>query len=842
MVGSDWEQTLNGLEKSLQEDPRDTATCRRLADAYAVRGRLRDTVSTYLHLSDLLQSQGDYENALQISGLVLQLQPESEKGRLQRIHLFEQRQDVAQASKAYRELSLLYVEQGRGQQAIELLERARRGQPDNLELMLELAETHTAEGQLNQAMNLFAQAAEGFLMRGHRERACDCLRRLKVLNSANVSVLLQLGKLYLELDRLGESEQELRGVLRQTLNHEEALMLLGQVCQRKGQGRDACLAFQRLISLNPESWEAHEHLAQVQQSQGLPFEAGQNYLRAAEGYLALGERERAVRPLRNLLAIEPDHPGAVSHLATLNAPVQPLELEMPALEPAVTAPSTPSGELRQALKRRELTANKPVLKPLPGSQPQPKVSSMKPVLVKLAVVEELPDFEGSNDWLSEDLEIADCAWLAALPLFSSNWTTLQHLVCGDAPARLSWPGQIWVRPRFAKLSEELEHWSQVCRQTPELWQPRSRWAETCMKAGLYEQAIELYREVVEVAPDNDEMRHQLIQALIWNDDLTGAAEACLGLADLYRGRGEDAESLESIQLLLQLEPQHLGARRRLSDWTEGKVSRHHLSVLAELAFAQESWEEALRAGSELLAADENQWQIRRRVQYAAERCGRDGEALTHARRLLEQFCQMGDWQQASLSCEDLAAREAGHLRLLVKLLEKCDQPERLAAAKIRLAQELIDTDQREQALVLLAECAVQDRAAAETLLELLLVDGDARVSALGARILEENLRMGEWEQAEALCLRLLQAFPEAPELRFALGEIHRQAGRWEAALEQFQQARRHQGWLHKATHSLALCLKQREGMTEVANRQIEKALQVQGKAEELEALRNLLSA
>lgn len=841
MVGSDWEQTVSGLEESLQQDPKDALTCRRLADAYAVRGRLRDTISTYLHLSDILQSQGDYESALQVSGLVLQLQPESEKGRLQRIHLFEKRQDVSQATRACRELSLLYVEQGRGQQAIELLERARRGQPCNLDLMLELAETHTSEGQLHQAMNLFAQAAEGFLAAGERERACDCLRRLKILNSANVSVLLQLGKLYLEMDRLGESEQELRGVLRQTLNHEEALMLLGQVCQRKGQGRDACLAFQRLISLNPESWEAHEHLAQVQQSQGLPGEAVQNYLRAAEGYLALGERELAVRPLRTLLAIEPEHPGAVSHLATLNAPLQPLELALPALEPAVVAASSPSGELRQALKRRDLATNKPLLKPLPGSQPQPKVSLVKPLLVKPTLVEELPDFEGSNDWLTE--EEVPCTWLVeALPLFSSNWTTLQNLVNGSIPRQLNWPGQVWVMPRFGKLSEELEYWSQVCRQTPELWQPRARWAEVCLKAGLCDQAIELYREVVGMVADHEEMRHHLIQALIWNDELTAAAEACLGLADLHRSRGENAESLETIQLLLQLDPQHLSARRRLSDWTEGKISKHHLTILADQAFAQANWEEAFRAGSALLIDDENQWQIRRRVQYAAERCGRQGEALEHARRLLEQFCQAGDWQQASLSCEDLAAREPGHLRLLVKLLEKCGQPQRLAAAQIRLAQELIESDQREQALVLLAECAVHDRAAAEYLLELLLVDGDSRVSTLGARVLDEQLRMGQWEQAEALCLRLLQALPQAPELRFALGEIHRHAGRWEAALEQFQQVRRHDGWLHKATHSLALCLKQREGMQEVANRQIEKALQVQGKTEELEALRNLLTA
>lgn len=877
MVCSDWEHTLADLEQSLREDPKDSATCRRLADAYAVRGRLKDTVSTYLHLSDLLQTQGDTESALQISTLVLQIQPDSEKGRLQRIHLFEQRQDVQQAARSYRELALLYVDQGRGQQAIQLLERARRSQPDNLELMLESAETHLSEGHLTQGLNLFAQATEGFLQAGERERACDALRRMKVLSPNDVSVLLRLGKLYLELERLSEAEQELRGVLRQTLNHEEALMLLGQVCQRKGQGRDACLAFQRLLSLNPECWEAQEQLAQVMQSQGLQSDAVQHYLQAAEGFLARGEREKAVRPLRTLLALDPNHPGAVSHLATLDAPVQPLVLELPVVAPVETPPSPASGELRK-LKRRELPVKKVLIKPLPGTAPACKLTPSKPVLIKVAPMDEtplflqslgsadnLPDFQGSNDWLTEETvdefpevegscawlaeeatELADldgsCAWLEdGLALLPLNWNGLDRLLSGRPPAGLSW-GRLWTTARFGKLSEELDFWAQLCREQPDRWQARAEWAEACLKVGMCDRAIELYREVVAMVSgrEAEEMRHRLIQALIWNDETAAAAEACLGLADLYRSHGEEAEALETVQLLLELEPQHLAARRRLVDWTEGKISRHHLTILAELAYAQENWEEAYLAGSQLLALDESLWPVRRRVQRAAQRSGRQAEALAQARQLLDQLCQAGQWQQACVTCEELMAWESGHTRLWVKLLEECGQSQPLAAGRLRLATELVESGQREQAIVLLAEKCTHYRPAAEYLLQLLLEEGDARVLALGARLLEEDLAANRFEAARELVSRLLQAFPQSAELHFALGESYRGSGRWEEAIEQFQLSRRQPGWLHKSTHSLVLCLNQREGMAEVARRQVEKVLQVPGKAEELEALRSLL--
>ena len=97
------------------------------------------------------------------------------------------------------------------------------------------------------------------------------------------------------------------------------------------------------------------------------------------------------------------------------------------------------------------------------------------------------------------------------------------------------------------------------------------------------------------------------------------------------------------------------------------------------------------------------------------------------------------------------------------------------------------------------------------------------------------------ERAElGLALELLARLPQTPELLIARGQIYSAQGQWQAALEQFQQTRRLPGWLHKSTHALALCLKQREGMGELARRQVEKALLVAGPAEDIEALRQLL--
>lgn len=860
MVCNDWDSALVGLEQSLRQDPKDSSTCRRLADAYAIRGRLKDTVSTYLHLSDILQSQGDLENALQISVLVLQLQPESEAGRLQRIALLERRRDYPSAVSAVRELARLYVDQGRGDKAIDLLERARRGQPEELDLILELAETHLAEGHLAQGLELFAQGAAACQQSGQRERACEALRRMKVLAPTDTSIMLRLSLLYLELGRLHESEQELRGVLRQNLNHEGALMLLGEVSQLKGQGRDACLAFNRLISLNPERWDALEKMAEVLQSQGLISDAIRHYLQSAEGYLAQGRREQAVRPLRHLLALDPDHPGAVSHLATLDAPVQPLELDVPTV-PVVAEPiQTTSGELR-ILKRRQLPgqeAKNSLLKPMPGSQPAPKIALAKPLLPRTPNQPEesplfaqsitsgpcdcLPDFDGSSDWLEEAEELPDfsgsCDWLEeAMALHPFLWREISMGVACCKPSTTGWPGEVFLVTHWNKLSEELEFWARTSQENPELWQARAEWADLCLKAGLCDQAIELYRQVVHLVPSNDEMRHRLIQALIWNDETSAAAEACLELADLYAAQNEFLEAKEMLHLLLQLEPQHVAARRRLVDWSEEKVARHHLGILGEHAFAQEIWPEVYAVYGQILDQDQANWMARQRRLQAAAALGHQGEAAVHGQRLLEHYCQSQQWLPALQVCEQLMRWETGHTRLWVKLLEECGSPAQLAQGRLVLAQELVGEQQFEPAVALLAESFQTHRPAAEMLVSLLSQNEDERFSTWGARLVEQYREGAEFDQA----LELLDRLPVTPELLFARGQVYSAQGQWQAALEQFQQTRRLAGWFHKSTHALALCLKQREGMEELARRQVEKALLVEGPMEDIEALRQLLS-
>lgn len=102
-------------------------------------------------------------------------------------------------------------------------------------------------------------------------------------------------------------------ILRHNLNHESALLALGHVCKLKGPFRDAVLALNRLIVLNPELACARERLGELYYLQRLESEAAKCYLAAAQ------MTRESIRLYQTALGIEPSNHPAARALSDLGA-------------------------------------------------------------------------------------------------------------------------------------------------------------------------------------------------------------------------------------------------------------------------------------------------------------------------------------------------------------------------------------------------------------------------------------------------------------------------------------------------------------------------------------------
>ena len=109
--------------------------------------------------------------------------------------------------------------------------------------------------------------------KSNAERLIQILRRLQQRSPHDLELTMLVGDLYFALHLDEQSELEYRQVLRHDLHHAPALMALVKVCQRRGQIRDASLAYKKLLELDPSYPGLHEQPAPISRPVGYPQSA-----------------------------------------------------------------------------------------------------------------------------------------------------------------------------------------------------------------------------------------------------------------------------------------------------------------------------------------------------------------------------------------------------------------------------------------------------------------------------------------------------------------------------------------------------------------------------------------
>lgn len=334
----EWDTALDQLENLKKDQPSQPEVYEKLAHVLAVRGKFGSVITTYLELIRVLVEAESLEHADGFVTKVLELRPENGEARERRIEIENKRGNTARAVYLSRELARLCIDQGDGERSIRLLQDALKHEPGNLDIALELAEMFVSHGHIQDGANQYRKVANAFQEAGNIGKAAEAYRRMKVVQSDDPEVLLTLGRLYTELGKLDEAEQEFRSVLRHDLDHEQALLQLGLVCQLKGRFRSGILAFNKVLQSNPSLVAAKRKLAELHHSQGMMTEAVDFFLQAAQGHLEAEERDDAIECFQHVLSVDENNAPAQQGLTNLGAPVVAKVFEPP------TPPTPPEEE------------------------------------------------------------------------------------------------------------------------------------------------------------------------------------------------------------------------------------------------------------------------------------------------------------------------------------------------------------------------------------------------------------------------------------------------------------------------------------------------------------------
>jgi tetratricopeptide (TPR) repeat protein len=341
------DEALARYEEVLELDPDSRHALNRVARIQAMRGRIRQMLKTCFRWQESLLEQGRGDLAGLVAQAILRFDPYSLEGRMGILRHLERTADEETFVTAARRDARFFVEVGRGDLAIQVLRKALEAYPDQIDLSMDLADVHMAQGHMQEAVQQFRLLGESFKDSGNLARACDSYRRLRVLLPESSEIPLTLGQLYMLQERFGDAMLEFRDALRLDLKSREALMGLGEAAVGKGALRDAVLAFKKLLAMDPRDVQAHLRLGEVFLVNGLSGDAIKEFLLAGNILSELGEFAEARQAYARVLEIEPEHPTATREFSNAGSALE-------ARSAASTRPAAVGSEQPEAFPEEEL--------------------------------------------------------------------------------------------------------------------------------------------------------------------------------------------------------------------------------------------------------------------------------------------------------------------------------------------------------------------------------------------------------------------------------------------------------------------------------------------------------
>lgn len=313
---ANWTTALEDFDRLIKACPDCLAGWCQLADVHTILGKPRSAIEALTAAIALRMTAEGVDECLPLIARLLELDPYHEEVQQQRIDLLFLAGRSDEAIVYSRILAQHFLNEDRGEAAIKMLVRCFQLKPGDVDLIQFLAEAYLSHGQMREATGLFRQALPHYLNNQDWERAAQILRRLTVVNPQDAQSFLELGDLYVKLERYQDADQQFRAVLRNDLSNREALLRVADVSVRRQQWRDATMVYQRLITLCADDAEAHYGLGRIYQQQGMASDAIKHLLMA--GLACVDDnKDRARACFETVLKLDPANGVAARQIKVL---------------------------------------------------------------------------------------------------------------------------------------------------------------------------------------------------------------------------------------------------------------------------------------------------------------------------------------------------------------------------------------------------------------------------------------------------------------------------------------------------------------------------------------------
>ncbi len=656
------------LEEILATDPDDLQALERTAEINHLEGDHAEAVSIFRRMAELAREQGDLEAAISAAERMIDIQPDAVENLELRIDLYTQAGRNDDALQQTLHLLNALEKQGDTDRLVARMRSALELAPDRIDLRIRLAEALDMLGEIAEGLDQRTLAAHGLLQQEHFD---DAIEQLDFILARRPDDLEALAHMAEALAWTGKKEESQTLFLRLAAIHTEA--------ERYAEARES---LEKLLDRAPEHVQALESLLDCYT--GLGDEAG--LVETLERLEAIHRNaknwDEAQRHIESILDLQPEHIEAHRSLAFVHEQQGRTDDALRTL-------------LHIAELYRERSQTKEERETLTSVLDRDPANS--PALRRLVILH--LDAEEPEEALALVDQLLDAAHKQIS--YDEAVEFLRSLLQRD-PENLDYHARLIDALRDAGRNQEV---IAQLQELIDLHQAHER----------FDPIADLYRQALEIEPDNLVHRANLIDTLLRLERRTEAVDEYLLLADEYEklDRHEDAEQVG--QEILKIDPANEPAHRKLIHLAQarGQTERavEWVARLAEQQAKNDNTDQALRTLQETFELDPDNIPARRRLSELEHSLGHSERAIELLAEVVALHQKAGDSEQAAQVQREIIQLDPENPQLrraLVDILIKCGDTAPAVAELFAIAQLQRTAQQFDDVLQILEEILQHD--------------------------------------------------------------------------------------------------------------------------------------
>ncbi|HYE72036.1 MAG TPA: tetratricopeptide repeat protein, partial [Blastocatellia bacterium] len=280
-------------------------------------GHSSEAIRCFMHVAENYRLNGFNLKAIAMLKKVSKIDSANVEIGLKLAALYAQQKLIVDARNQYLSVAEHYVREGQAQKALDIYQKVADLDPENTSIQIKLAEAYLREGQTDQAYEAFIAAA-GELRRQHKEEeALEVYLRSLSANPQGQIALTAVINLYIQRNDIPNAISLIEKLLQERPNDAELLILLSRVHQSRNDLEKAERAIARAFTSDPARYQYVIDLATLFLNRSDIDGALRQFDRIAEKLFEYREEEKGVLLLREVLAQDAHHFGALERLSNL---------------------------------------------------------------------------------------------------------------------------------------------------------------------------------------------------------------------------------------------------------------------------------------------------------------------------------------------------------------------------------------------------------------------------------------------------------------------------------------------------------------------------------------------